>query len=112
LAADSKELPVDAPASSSPRQSHGRSRRFIRPNQLDSRDGNQGENEKALQYYEEALDISREKLGDRHRSVATTLNNIAGVDRAQVALQGLHLVMCRCAITTDISALIFRLYMI
>jgi len=41
----------------------------------------QGAYEKALQYYEEALDIRREKLGDRHPSVATTLNNIGWVHR-------------------------------
>jgi len=39
----------------------------------------QGAYEKALQYYEEALDIRREMLGDRHPDVATTLNNIGWV---------------------------------
>jgi len=39
----------------------------------------QGAYEKALQYYEEALGIRREKLGDRHLEVATTLNNIGWV---------------------------------
>ncbi|GBG34394.1 Kinesin light chain 3, partial [Hondaea fermentalgiana] len=43
----------------------------------------QGEYIEALQMLEEALSIKKESLGDRHPSVATTLNNIAGVYRAQ-----------------------------
>ncbi|CAK9026913.1 Superoxide dismutase [Mn], partial [Durusdinium trenchii] len=39
--------------------------------------------EQALRYFEEALEISTETLGDQHQHVATTLNNIAGVHRAQ-----------------------------
>jgi len=39
----------------------------------------QGAYEKALQYFEEALNIYRGNLGDRHPYVASTLNNIAGV---------------------------------
>jgi len=39
----------------------------------------QGAYEKALQYFEEDLIISRGKPGDRHPSMATTLNNIGWI---------------------------------
>jgi len=47
----------------------------------------QGAHEKALQYYEEAHDVVREKLGDWHPSVTTTLNNIALIYKGQGAFE-------------------------
>jgi len=37
----------------------------------------QGQYDKAIEYYENALSIFLEKLGERHPSVATTYNNLA-----------------------------------
>jgi tetratricopeptide (TPR) repeat protein len=39
----------------------------------------EGELEKALETYEQALEINKANLGPRHTSVADTLNNMAGV---------------------------------
>jgi tetratricopeptide (TPR) repeat protein len=37
-----------------------------------------GDSKKAVDYYEQALDIDREVYGDRHPSVARDLNNLGG----------------------------------
>jgi tetratricopeptide (TPR) repeat protein len=43
----------------------------------------QGKLDKALETYEQALEIKKANLGPRHTSVADTLNNMAGVFTAQ-----------------------------
>ena len=43
----------------------------------------QGEYEKALEYYGKALEIVERTLGNDHPSTATTYNNMAGVYKAQ-----------------------------